>query len=212
MYSVVIASPTRLYRDGLAALLKVHGEFEVRGTAASAEEAMCAAAEFEAACVILDSALPRALEATRSILRFDKDVVVLALGLPDTEADILAFAEAGIAGYLGQDGTLDDLAAAIRSALRGELHCSPQVAGQLLRRLASRAAASADPDVRRHLTAREAQVLDLIERRLSNKEIAGELGIEVATVKNHVHNLFDKLQVHRRSEAVRRSRGAGRLA
>lgn len=212
MYTVVIASRTRLYRDGLAALLTARGEFEVCGTAASAEEAIHAVAEFGAACVILDSALPLALEATRSILRFGKDVVVLALGLPETDSDILAFAEAGIAGYLGQDGTVDDLVAAIGSAMRGELHCSPQVAGQLLRRLASRAAASVDPDVSSHLTAREAQVLDLIERRLTNKEIAGRLGIEVATVKNHIHNLFDKLQVHRRSEAVSRARRTVRPA
>jgi two-component system, NarL family, nitrate/nitrite response regulator NarL len=87
------------------------------------------------------------------------------------------------------------------------LYCSPRVAGQLLRRLASRAELDSTQPPRLPLTGREAEIFRLVEIGLSNKEIAAQLGIEVGTVKNHVHNLLEKLRVRRRSEAIERLRG-----
>jgi two-component system, NarL family, nitrate/nitrite response regulator NarL len=128
------------------------------------------------------------------------------LGLPETDEAVLAYAEAGIAGYVSRDGSVQDLVTAIEGAVKGELRCSPRLAGTILRRLAWRAAVGGDVSPRTTLTSRETEIVRLIDQGLSNKEIAVRLGIEVATVKNHVHNLLDKLRVHRRSEAAARLR------
>jgi DNA-binding NarL/FixJ family response regulator len=96
-----------------------------------------------------------------------------------------------------------DLVPRIQSAARGEFICSPSLARGLVRRLAALASErSADPRPVR-LTAREQQIAGLLEQDLSNKEIGTQLGIEVATVKHHVHNLLEKMGVHRRQEAIR---------
>jgi DNA-binding NarL/FixJ family response regulator len=106
---------------------------------------------------------------------------------------------------VAREGSVHDLVDAVERAARGELQCSPQVAGTLIRRLAWRAAAGATL-IPSPLTARESEIVRLIDEGLSNKEIAVRLGIEVATVKNHVHNLLEKLRVRRRSEAAARLR------
>jgi DNA-binding NarL/FixJ family response regulator len=134
---------------------------------------------------------------------------VVALGVAETEDEIVACAEAGAAGFLPRHGTLDDLAGAVAGVLRGETVCSPAVAGLLLRRVTALAArpAPATHGVG-HLTPREREVLLLIEQGRTNKQIAAELGIELRTVKNHVHNLLEKLRVQRRGEAAARLRSA----
>ncbi len=126
---------------------------------------------------------------------------VVALGLK-AEPELLTYAEAGIMGYVTEDASLDELIGVIRSAARGELICSPRLAGGLVRRLAALAAAHTHDSLKVRLTTREHQILALLEQNLTNKDIANHLGIEVATIKNHVHNLLHKLGVHRRHEAV----------
>src|SRR5205823_14959048 len=129
---------------------------------------------------------------------------VVALGVADAEPEMLACIEAGVVGLVSRDASFAELVATLVGAARGEVHCSPRFAGVLARRVASLAARrDADPALDR-LTARECEIVALVEQNLSNKEIAVRLGIEVATVKNHVHNLLDKLQVHRRSDVARR--------
>jgi DNA-binding NarL/FixJ family response regulator len=95
----------------------------------------------------------------------------------------------------------------VRGVVRDELPCSPQIASTLLRRVGALASVAAPVEPRARLTSRELEIVHLIERGLSNKEIGRELCIEVATVKNHVHNVLEKLQVRRRTEAVARIRG-----
>src|SRR5262245_7016411 len=128
---------------------------------------------------------------------------VVALAVADEVESVTACAEAGVAGYVTWDASREDLVAVVESAVRGELRCSPEIAGRLLERLGALAAErdSSLPSVR--LTAREQEIVGLIRQDLSNKEIAGRLGIEVATVKNHVHNVLEKLNVHRRTQAAR---------
>jgi DNA-binding NarL/FixJ family response regulator len=130
---------------------------------------------------------------------------IVALGVPDGEDAILSFGEAGIAGCVPPDASIQDLVQAVERAVRGELQITPRIAGAMIRRLALRAAAG-DDSSGNTLTARESEIVRLIDQGLSNKEIAVRLGIEVATVKNHVHNLLEKLRVHRRAEAAARLR------
>jgi two-component system nitrate/nitrite response regulator NarL len=199
---IVIVGEIRLYREGLADLLGRIPGLEVVGTMADRDKGYEAIARVRPDIVLLDMATAGSHEAIGRIRELAAETQVVALGVADVEKDLLNCAEAGVAGYVPREGTLDSLVDAIRSAVLGELRCSPQMAGTMLRRLAALAAIRSGVVDRNSLTSREKEILRLIDDGCSNKEIARRLGIEVATVKNHVHNLLDKLHVHRRGEAA----------
>jgi DNA-binding NarL/FixJ family response regulator len=127
---------------------------------------------------------------------------VVLLTVPEVEQAVLPCIEAGIAGYVPRNGGLENLVTVIRSAARGEGVCSPRMVGRLWARLAHLARTQAAAAPVESLTGREREILAYIERGLSNKEIAAQLSIEIATVKNHVHKVLEKLHVRRRGEAV----------
>ena len=127
--------------------------------------------------------------------------------MPNHESEILAVAEAGIAGFVTSDASVAELVAAIESVARGEALCTPSVTAALMRRLASLARSWAEADPIEPLTAREREILELIDEGLSNKQIAQRLRIELPTVKNHVHRILGKLGVHRRARPPRCARG-----
>jgi DNA-binding NarL/FixJ family response regulator len=127
---------------------------------------------------------------------------VVALGLLDSEAEVLAAAESGASGFVLRDACLDELIDCLETVARGDLRCSPSIAGALLRRLGTLASERPRSDPVRDITWREREVLGLVEQGLSNKDIAGRLSIEVTTVKNHIHNILEKLGVRRRSDAA----------
>jgi two-component system, NarL family, nitrate/nitrite response regulator NarL len=199
---VFIVSSRRLYRDALADALGRRG-VQIVGTGSSVERA---AARTGTAVVVVDLPLREGLLATKRLRQQKSPAKVLLLGVPETAGPVIACAEAGVAGYLPDDSSFDDLVAAIESVACGETLCPPRVVASLFSRLAALAARRL-PTGPRQLTRREMQVLDLIEQGLSNKEIAQYLCIELQTVKNHVHNILRKLDVHRRDEAVARASG-----
>ncbi len=126
-------------------------------------------------------------------------VKFVAVGLPKDEETVLRYAEAGMDAFATFDASLTDLLERLNQALRDEASVSPHLAASLLRRVADlsgRASSSTG------LTARELEIVKLLRRGLSNKEIAGELGIGLATVKNHVHNILSKLGVRTRAAVV----------
>jgi two-component system, NarL family, nitrate/nitrite response regulator NarL len=114
----------------------------------------------------------------------------------------LSCAQIGIAGYVTRDGSVEDVVAAIKAAARGDVHCSPRIAGSLFRRIAAMSADRSRRSGSGALTARETQILKLIQEGMSNKMISRTLGIGLATVKNHVHNILLKLGIQRRAEAI----------
>jgi DNA-binding CsgD family transcriptional regulator len=116
--------------------------------------------------------------------------------------ELIACAEAGIVGFVTRDASVDDLVDAIRNALRGEVICSARVSGLLFQRMAALSGATQAPSNMRLLTRRECEIAKLVYEGMSNKEIARSLRIASATVKNHVHNILEKLQVSRRSAAA----------
>jgi two-component system nitrate/nitrite response regulator NarL len=131
----------------------------------------------------------------------------LAFAVEEVTSEILHCAEAGAAGYVTEDASIDDLVAAIESIAREELLCSPRIAAKLFGRLSESADRRAtDPYQLRTLTSRERQVFDCIRLGHSNKEIARKLNIAEPTVKNHVHRLLEKLEVATRAQAAARSR------
>jgi DNA-binding NarL/FixJ family response regulator len=149
-------------------------------------------------------AVVQALAAARSSCR------LIAFAVDDDEREILACAEAGASAYVPADASIDDLSQVVEIVTRGDQHLPPRVAAALLRRLAAHDADDPQAIGALHLTVRERQILGLVVQELTNKEIATRLNIEVATVKNHVHNLLLKLRVKSRSEAAARVRNGSR--
>jgi DNA-binding NarL/FixJ family response regulator len=131
---------------------------------------------------------------------------LIMLDVPECDQTVLACVEVGGAtGYVTENGSLEEVFGAVRSAMSGETHCPPRVANLVFSRVAelSQQIATAKVHESNGLTRREQAIVRAIEQGLSNKEIAIELGIEVSTVKNHVHNILDKLKQHDRQSAVR---------
>jgi two-component system nitrate/nitrite response regulator NarL len=201
---ICIVADTRLYRDGLARCLA--GKYDVVGGASDGNDAVHGVLDLRPELVLMDMAILDSAPTVRAIVDLDSRVKVVALAVPETEGHVLACAEAGISGYVPREASLWDLIATVDSVAKGEAMCSPRIAGGLFRRIAMLAAERQPDSPHTTLTRREAEVVDLINQGLSNKEIAGRLFIEVATVKNHVHNILEKLQVHRRGEAAARMR------
>jgi DNA-binding NarL/FixJ family response regulator len=152
--------------------------------------------------VLIDMAMPDSLATVRELAGLASCGRVVALSVPEHERTVLACAEAGIAAYVLREGSLADLVATVRGAVLGEAAISPRIAASMLRRLATLAHDLA-PQPAVVLTAREMEVAALLGDGLSNKQIGARLNIELATVKNHVHNVLEKLHVHRRGEAAR---------
>ncbi len=201
---LLIVADVRLYREGLAKILDGRANLAVVGTAANREEALALVASTHPDILVLDMAMRSNLRIMRAVAGAAPDLKIVAFGVQESEYEVFACAEAGVAGYVPCEGSIDELVAIIESAAREELLCSPRMAAKLFRRAASVAtgaqAAAATNGPR--LTRREREIVGLIDQGLSNKEIARRLHIEVATVKNHVHNMLEKLHVARRGEAA----------
>jgi DNA-binding NarL/FixJ family response regulator len=202
MVRVLVVDDTRLFREGLARTIEASSDMIVAGVAADPEQVLIAIHDCRPDIVLLRMAVPESIGMLRAIADQAPQVSVIALGLIENDNDIIACAEAGVAGYLSREGSVEDLVATVRSVARGEALCSPRIAATLLRRVATLASERQSSTGRVHLTAREREIVRLIDEGLSNKEIAQRLYIEVRTVKNHVHNILEKLQVHNRGEAA----------
>ncbi len=197
---VVIADDHPVVREGLAAMLEREPDLEVVGEARDGQEAIDQVAALRPDVVLMDLQMPRVdgVEAIRQIRERHSGVHVLVLTTYDDDESILRGVEAGARGYLLKDAPRDELFRAVRAVARGESLLQPAVATRLLNRV-SRKPAQPAPDV---LTERELDVLRLLARGAANKEIGAALHISESTVKTHVANIFQKLDVGDRTEAV----------
>jgi len=207
---ILIAADIRLYREGLMLALGGEGPLNVVGGAADKEDALALVRDVRPDVVLIDQAMPESLETVRAIGALAPEVRIVALAVPDVDQQVIACAEAGVAGFVPREAGVADLVATIQSVARGELLCSPHIAATLWRRVTALAAGDRSGGEEAHLTAREAQILTLVEQGCSNKDIARQLGIEVATAKNHIHNILEKLRVRRRGQAAARMRSVTR--
>jgi two-component system nitrate/nitrite response regulator NarL len=208
---VLLVSDVKLLRDGLMLVTAGTSAIRVVGTAATLGEAEGALKTLRPAVVLLDMSIPDGVEIASGVRRADPVVGIIAFAAASDDDAQLACVEAGITGFVPREGGLRELVEATVKVVHGEIFCSPQVIGSTFRRLAElsaagRGTAAGAPVV----SARERQIVDLIDRGLSNKEIAARLQIGLATVKNHVHNILEKLQVARRGEVAARLRQASR--
>jgi two-component system nitrate/nitrite response regulator NarL len=201
---VLVISSICLYREGLAEMLGRTGALSVVGSASDVREGLGVSGRLAEPpdVILLDTSPADGHLRIRDLLAALPGVPVVALTVLNREGEILAVAEAGIAGFVTSDASVDDLIAAIESASRGEVLCSPSVAAALMRRLAALAQSRPRADPVGLLTTREREILELIDQGMSNKQIAQRLHLELPTVKNHVHHILVKLGVHRRAEAA----------
>jgi two-component system NarL family response regulator len=204
----LIVDDHALFRRGLEIVLVTEPDIEVVGEAGDGAEAVQRAGESLPDVVLMDIKMPRSsgIEACRSIKDVAPSARIIILTMSDEEEDLFDAIKAGASGYLLKDIPLDQVAEAVRSVHGGQSLISPSMAGKLLTEFASLAKGETDESPREvpapKLTDREMQVLKLVARGMNNRDIAKELFISDNTVKNHVRNILEKLQIHSRMEAV----------
>lgn len=202
---IVIADDHDLYRRGMQAVIGLEPDLEIVAEAGSGAEAVEKVFEYEPDVVLLDVRMPgnSGIEACTAIKEKAPRTKILILTASDEESDLFAAIKAGASGYLLKDLPTEQIAEAVRLVHSGQSMIPPHMASQLIAefsRLSNEPAKDAAPGPR--LTDRELEVLALVARGKANKEIATMLFISENTVKNHVRNILEKLQLHSRVEAA----------
>jgi DNA-binding NarL/FixJ family response regulator len=206
---ILIADDHPVFRFGLRALLSAESDFAVVGEATTGEEALALAEALQPDLILMDVNMPglNGIEATRRILEISPGIGVLIVTMFDDDASVFAAMRAGARGYLLKGAAGEETIRAIRSVSEGEAIFSPAVARRLIQYFSSPPASHAP--VFPELTEREREVLHLIAQGYTNAAIAEKLTLSPKTVRNHVSNIFGKLQVAGRAEAIIRARDAG---
>ena len=198
---VFVASNVELVSEGLYLQLGRASQISLVGRGRLDDASCTAIATGRTDVVVLDVGSAGA-SCFASHLRSSGDcsgIVGIAIG--STSLEIAEWASIGVAGFVDDNGSIDDVLAAIRRVARGEFSSSPRTTAELVLGLIEKVECRRLPDSISRLTPREMQILSDIERGATNKEIARRLGISAATVKNHVHHVLEKLEVHRRQDA-----------
>ncbi len=201
---IMIVDDHTVVRDGLVAMLGREDNFVVVGEAPNGREAVDRARDLRPDIVLMDLRMPEmdGVEAMRQIGAEDPDVKFIVLTTFDSDEYIFDAIEAGARGYLLKDASRDDLFQAVRAVYRGESLIEPGVAAKVLSRFAQLSRQGAGSTSSDGLSGREIEVLQLMAKGSANKAIAGTLAITESTVKTHVANRFQKLDVNHRTEAV----------
>jgi len=205
---IVVADDHAIVREGLRALLSAVQGYELIGTASTGAEAVRAAVTLRPDVLVMDIQMPdtTGIEATREISRVAPSVAVLILTMFDDDESVFAAMRAGALGYVLKGAAPDEMIRAIAAVAGGEAIFGAGVARRALTYLsAPRSREPAFPE----LTPREHEVLGLIAAGRSNPAIAAQLGVAANTISNHISNIFAKLQVASRAEAIVRARTAG---
>ena len=207
---VLIADDHPLFRHGIAALLQALPEFEVVGEATSGEEVVALAEQLQPDVILMDIHMPglNGIAATRLILHTSPHIRILMVTMSEDDASVFTAMRAGARGYVLKDAQKDDMLRAIRAVGRGEAIFSPAVATRLIDFFAAPRPA-VPPQAFPDLTDRERAILNLIAQGHNNPEIAARLVLSPSTVRNYVSNIFGKLQVADRAQAIIRAREAG---
>jgi DNA-binding NarL/FixJ family response regulator len=206
---IVIADDHPLFRDGLRGLVGRTSDLELVGEAATGPDAVAVVAATSPDVVLMDLRMPgmTGIAATRAILERRSETRILILTMSENDDSLFAAMRAGARGYLPKDADGEEIVRAIRAAALGEVIFGQSIAAKVQAFFAASRAPAVDPFP--ELTDREDEVLELIAQGRSNAEIAARLGISDKTVRNHVANVFNKLRVADRAQAIVRAREAG---
>jgi RNA polymerase sigma factor (sigma-70 family) len=206
---VLVAEDSNAFREGLRDLLKAAPDMTLVGEVSNGLEAVDQAKRTQPDVILMDLHMPElnGIEATRRILLTSPHMAILVLTMYDDDESVFAAMRAGARGYLLKGALKNEILRAIRGVTAGEAIFGPAIAQRMITYFSQMpaTAASAFPE----LTGREQEILMLIAQHRTNQEIARQLGISPKTVRNHVSNIFAKLQVADRAEAITRARDAG---
>lgn len=202
MIRTLVVVEVLFYRQGLAELLNRSEEVHVVASANSAESAERLARDEAPDVMLVDVGMADCAEAIRRVQRVPRPPKFVALAVNETPEVVLRWAEQGVAAYVPRNATVEELIRVLKGVAQEEVYCPPHVAAQLFQHVAALAAESRRPAPPGGLSPREQEVLELLALGLPNKTIATRLAISTATAKNHVHNILEKLRLHRRSEVA----------
>jgi two-component system, NarL family, nitrate/nitrite response regulator NarL len=209
---VLVVSDVRVVQEGLRAVLAQQHGVDVVSTVDTLH-AKDQSARLHPDVVLFDAARQDCLECVKDLVAAASCSKVVAFGVQEKDEEILALAAAGTAGYVRDSAEISDVVRVLEGVMCDELPCSARAAASLYRHVAVLSPSDNNADGGHlhgtcavPLSRRELQIAHLIDRGLTNKAIARQLGIEAATVKNHVHHICEKLNVHRRGEAIARIR------
>ena len=207
---VLIADDHPLFRKGMRALLTATPGTEVVGEATTGQEAIELAAALQPDVILMDLQMPgiNGIEATRQILHTSPNIRILVVTLFEDDASIFTALRAGARGYILKDAQEEEMLRAIRAVGSGEAIFSPAIATRLMDFFAAPQPA-VPKEIFPTLTEREREILQMIARGRTNNDIAKELALSSKTVGNYVSNIFSKLQVADRAQAIIRARDAG---
>ena len=207
---IIVADDHTLFRDGLIALLNSVPDLEIVGQSASGHEAISQADELQPDVVLMDIQMPgiNGIDATRRIVNTSPHIGVIVVTMFEDDDSVFAAMRAGARGYVLKGADQDEMLRTIRAVARGEALFGANIAARLVEFFAS-TKPGLSPDLFPELTNRERQVLELVAQGKNNNTIAGELYISLKTVRNHVSNIFSKMQVADRAEAIIKARDAG---
>jgi two-component system nitrate/nitrite response regulator NarL len=203
---VFVLADVCAFAEGLARLLRDEPSFEVLGSGPLDGNSGPRIAAHGASVVLLDGASPDVAAVARRLSSSAPGLKLLAIGVAADEATVLECSGAGIAGYVSRAASANALIESVRELAQGGFPCPREISSILFRHLAR--PQQRGPSEPAALTRREREIVALIDRGFTNREIASALCIELPTVKNHVHNILDKLRVRRRAAAAAKLRGA----
>ncbi len=210
--NIIVLTPVRLLGEGLAACISSRPGMRTLAVVNDLASLRDSLATMEVQVVLIDVTQGVDLFDLRAIAAEWSDVALVALGLNEQRQEVIRCGRAGFAGYVARDASVDTLCKSLSEIVEGRLACPPEISGGLLRALFRKDPRSDESDIEIALTRRESEVLQLLGRGLSNKEIGCELCLSVATVKHHVHHVLEKLKLPRRAQAMRRVRDAPWIA
>lgn len=207
---ILIAEDSAPFREGLRNLLQSADSLEVVGEATSGQEAIQLANQLQPDIVLMDVQMPglNGIEATRQIVYTSPHISILMLTMFEDDESVFAALRAGARGYLLKGALKAEIVRAIQGVASGEAIFGPSIARRLMQYFAAPRPA-APPQAFPELTEREREILELIAQHHTNIEIADRLSLSPKTVRNHVSNIFTKLQVIDRAQAIIRAREAG---
>ena len=207
--SIIIADDHPLFRRGMRSLLSPIPDFKVVGEAATGEETIRLAAELQPDVILMDLQMPggNGLAATRAILQTNPDIRILVVTLFEDDDSVFAALRAGARGYVLKDSRDEEMVRAIRAVGNREAIFSPEIATRVLGNFSSQPAGH--KEVFPLLTQREREILTLLVQGLNNQSIAENLSLSEKTVSNYISNIYGKLQVSTRAQAIIKARDAG---